>query len=109
MTKDTVKLNVFRFNPIEDNKPRYQEYGVERSEKMSVLSAIQYIYENLDGSLSMNCYYCYRKLCGLCVLRINGKNRLSCGTLVEGGMIIGPARGYRLSKDLAVDFSRKVR
>ncbi len=102
-----IKLKVFRFDPAADCRPTFQEYEVEKSEKMSVLSAVQQIYENLDGSLSFSGYFCYRKLCGLCQMKINGKNRLSCRTQVEDGMIIEPAPGYPLIKDLAVDFAGK--
>jgi len=105
MGQETIKLKIFRFDPTVDSKPTFREYEVEKSEKMSVLSAVQYIYENLDGSLSFSAYFCYRKLCGLCQMKINGKNRLTCRTLVEDGMVIEPAPGYPLIKDLAVDFS----
>ncbi|NWF57344.1 MAG: hypothetical protein HXY45_21400 [Syntrophaceae bacterium] len=105
MALPEIKLKVYRFTPGRDIQAEYREYKVEKTEKMSVLSALQYIYENLDGSLSMSGYFCYRKLCGLCQLRINGKNRLSCRTAVKDGMIIEPPEGYPLIKDLAVDFS----
>ena len=105
MERGKIRLKVFRFNPTVDSRPIFQEYEVEKSEKMSVLSAIRQIYETLDGSLSFSGYFCYRKLCGLCQMKINGKNRLSCRTRVEDGMIIEPAPGYALIKDLAVDFS----
>ena len=107
MNTDKIRLQIFRFDPKVDNQPKFQEYEVDRTQKMSVLSTIQYIYENLDGTLSMNGYYCYRKLCGLCRLRINGKNRLSCRTPVEDAMVIEPVPGYPLIKDLVVDFSAK--
>lgn len=105
MNLQKIKLKVFRFDPKVDSRPTFQEYEVEKTEKMSVLSAVQYIYENLDGSLSLSGYFCYRKLCGLCQMKINGKNRLSCRMRVDDGMIIEPAPGYPLIKDLAVDFS----
>jgi succinate dehydrogenase/fumarate reductase-like Fe-S protein len=107
MKTPKIRLQVRRFTPGRDAGPEYREYEVEKTEKMSVLSALQYIYENLDGSLSLSGYFCYRKLCGLCRVRINGKNRLGCRTGVEDGMIIEPAEGYPLIKDLAVDFSAK--
>ena len=107
MSTDKIKLHIFRFDPKLDNAPSFQEYEVARTEKMSVLSAIRYVYENLDGTLSINGYYCYRKLCGLCRVRINGKNRLSCRTLVEDGMVIEPVGGHPLIKDLVVDFSQR--
>jgi succinate dehydrogenase/fumarate reductase-like Fe-S protein len=105
MSLQKIKLKVCRFDPSVDRGPAFQEYEVEKTEKMSVLSAVQYIYEKLDGSLSLSGYLCYRKVCGLCQLRINGRNRLSCRTRVEDGMVIEPASGYPLIKDLAVDFS----
>jgi len=107
MDPKVIRLKVFRFNPGIDERPRFQEYEVVHESSMSVLSALQYIYERLDGTLSLNGYFCYRKLCGLCMLRINGKNRLSCRTLVEDNMTIEPPGGHPLIKDLVVDFSSK--
>ena len=107
MSLQKIKLKIYRFDPQVDSSPTFQEYQVEKTEKMSVLSAVQYIYEKLDGTLSLNGYFCYRKVCGLCQLKINGKNRLSCRTLVADGMMIEPPRGYPLIKDLVVDFSAK--
>ncbi len=105
MSEKKIKVRVSRFDPEVDKQPSFQKYEVLKTEKMSVLSAIQYIYEQLDGSLSFSGYFCYRKLCGLCQMKINGRNRLSCRTRVEDAMIIEPAAGYPLIKDLAVDFS----
>ncbi|MBW1997453.1 MAG: hypothetical protein JRJ29_05730 [Deltaproteobacteria bacterium] len=107
MDTERIRIKVFRFDPEKDREPRFQEYEIVKDEKMSVLSAVQYIYENLDGSLSIQGYYCYRKLCALCMLRVNGKNRLACRTLVEEGMTIEPVRQYPLIKDLVVDFSSR--
>ncbi|HSR09850.1 MAG TPA: 2Fe-2S iron-sulfur cluster-binding protein [Thermodesulfobacteriota bacterium] len=100
-----IRLKVSRFDPAVDSRPRLQEYEIEKTEKMSVVSALRRIYESLDPSLSYSGYFCYRRLCGLCQMKINGKNRLGCRTPVEDGMIIEPAPGYPVIKDLAVDFS----
>ena len=102
---ETIRLKIFRFDPSRDKKPRFQEYEIEIDEKMSVLGALQYIYYNLDASLSIQGYFCYRKLCTVCMLRINGKNKLGCRTLVEDNMTIEPVKQYPLIKDLVVDFS----
>jgi len=106
MAHERIRLTVFRFDPAEDQEPRFVEYEVEKDEKMSVLSALQYIYENVDGTLSLNGYFCYRRLCTLCLLRINGKDRLSCRVPVENGMTIEPVKGFPHIKDLVVDFGR---
>ena len=105
MEPETLRLKIFRFDPSKDKKPRFQEYEIKKDEKMSVLSAVQYIYRNLDAGLSIQGYYCYRRLCTVCMLRINGKNKLGCRTLVEDNMTIEPVNQYPLIKDLAVDFS----
>ena len=105
MEQSKIEIKVFRFDPTGDEKPRFQEYEIVKDEKMSVLSALQYIYRNLDASLSIQGYYCYRKLCTVCMLRINGKNKLGCRTLVEDNMTIEPVKQYPLIKDLVVDFS----
>ena len=105
MEQSKIEIKVFRFDPTGDEKPRFQEYEIVKDEKMSVLSALQYIYRNLDASLSIQGYYCYRKLCTVCMLRINGKNKLGCRTLVEDNMTIEPVNQYPLIKDLVVDFS----
>lgn len=107
MDRKTIRLKVFRFDPAKDKNPRFQEYEIEKEDKMSVLRALQSIYENTDGTLSINGYYCYRKLCTLCMLRINGRNKLSCRTLVQDNMTIEPVKEYLLIKDLVVDFSSK--
>jgi len=104
-TPETIRLKIFRFDPSRDKNSRFQEYEIEKDEKMSVLSALQYIYRNLDAGLSIQGYYCYRKLCTVCMLRINGKNKLGCRTLVEDNMTIEPVKQYPLIKDLVVDFS----
>ncbi len=107
MADEKIRIKIFRFDPAADPHPRFQEYEIQKPEKMSVVSAVQYIYENLDPFLSFSGYFCYRKLCGLCQMKINGKNRLACRTPVEDGMIIEPAPGYPVIKDLAVNFSAK--
>lgn len=105
MAPETIRLKIFRFDPSKDKKSRFQEYEIEKDEKMSVLSALQYVYRNLDATLSIQGYYCYRKLCTVCMLKINGKNKLGCRTLVEDNMTIEPVKQYPLIKDLVVDFS----
>ena len=106
---ETIRLKIFRFDPSIDKSSRFQEYEIEKDEKMSALSALQFIYRNLDAGLSIQGYYCYRKLCTVCMLRINGKNKLGCRTLVEDNMTIEPVKHYPLIKDLVVDFSKGKR
>ncbi|MEM2896314.1 MAG: 2Fe-2S iron-sulfur cluster-binding protein [Candidatus Bathyarchaeia archaeon] len=101
MSQRTVKVKVFRFNPSVDEKPHYQIYEVPLTRGMSVLDMLDYIYENLDGSLA---YYdhaaCRQAMCGGCTLIINGKPSLACQTFVEGDMTVEPLKKFNVVRDL---------
>ena len=78
------------------------DYEIEASEHMSVLSALQKVYAAKDQELAFHGYACYRLVCGLCSYCIDGKDQLACKTLVRDGMVIGPAKGKEIVKDLVV-------
>jgi len=98
----SVRVKVFRFNPKVDKEPRYQMYEVPKESYMSVIDVLDYIYENLDGSLG---YYscCRRGICGRCTVVINGQAKLSCLTMVEGDITIDPLPRREVIRDLVVD------
>lgn len=77
-----VKVKLFRFNPNNDEKPRYETYIVPLlHENMSILSLLVYITENIDPSLAY--YYSCRQVgqvgrCGGCDILINGRGGQAC-------------------------------
>ncbi len=81
---------------------------------MSVLQALQYIKDELDGSLSFR-WSCRQAICGSCGMMIGGKPRLSCQTFVRD-LLPGPVRvealaHFPIERDLVVDlegFMRKL-
>ena len=96
----TVKVP--RFDPSKDKRIRYQTYRVPIQFGMSILDALEYIYENLDTSLG---YYghaaCRRGVCGRCTLIINGKASLACQTLMSMKVTIEPPGKFKVIRDLA--------
>jgi fumarate reductase iron-sulfur subunit len=97
------KVSVFRFDPGVDKAPRYDMFEVPFEEGRSVLGALKYIYENLDSSLA---FYnsCRIGKCTGCHLKVNGKTRLACTTVVEEqDLLLEPMPGYRVVRDLMVD------
>ena len=52
MTERTITARVFRMDPSVDEEPRYQEYRVPFEEGMSAMDVLDYIYQNLDGTLA---------------------------------------------------------
>jgi len=68
---------------------------------MSVMDALDHIYQNLDGTLA---YYdhagCSLGICGRCTGKINGKPGLFCQTPVQGGVTLDPVKEDRVLRDL---------
>lgn len=101
MTEDKkkIKVKVFRFNPRQDKEPSYDTFEVPLSKHMTVLTVLNYIYENLDSSLAYN-YSCKEGLCHACALIVNGEACEACSTLVKGEITIEPPSGFEVIKDL---------
>ena len=52
MTVEMIKVTVFRYDPGVDLEPYYQAYEVPWETGMSAMTALDYIYNNLDGTLA---------------------------------------------------------
>jgi succinate dehydrogenase/fumarate reductase iron-sulfur protein len=96
---ETIKIKVYRFNPKKDTEPHYETYDIPFVEGMSVRNALDYIRDNIDGSLA---YYisCRIGKCLGCVATIDGKNKLICTTVFKPDMTIEPLKGREVIKDL---------
>lgn len=105
-TPSLVTLKVWRFDPEVDKKPYFQSYQVPVSKGLTVLGALFYVTDRVDGSLSYR-YCCRAGVCGSCAMYINGAYRLACETQVslfpDGEITIGPLPRMRVIKDLVVD------
>ena len=101
-----VSLKVYRFNPEVDRKPHYKNYQLEADPTDRVLDLLEYIKGNFDGTLSFR-RSCAHGICGSDAMRINGRNRLACKTLVKdlpgNKILVEPLLGLKVIKDLIVD------
>jgi len=104
--KITVKVR--RFDPSKDKKPFFQEYSVEADPMDRVLDLLMTIKRAQDGTLSFR-KSCAHGVCGSDAMRINGKERLACKTLVkdvadgEGDtIVVEPLKNLAVEKDLMV-------
>jgi succinate dehydrogenase/fumarate reductase iron-sulfur protein len=110
--ESTIKVSVYRSPELDSEdiqkEGEYKEYEIPKQEQMTIMSALNYITENIDSSLA---FYrsCRIGKCTGCLVDVNGQNKLSCVTLLENGMKIGPAKNYKIIKDLVVDFSSKIK
>lgn len=83
-----------------------QTYTIDLEEPMTVLMVLQQIYETEDATLAFRNYQCYRGICHACMMMINGRKMRSCSYLIRPGeeVLIAPLEGYRVIRDLVVDF-----
>lgn len=84
-------------------------YTVPCTEPATVYGLLRRIYEEQDSTLAFRAYRCYQGICTSCLVSLNGKTVKSCSIVVEPGsrIQVGPAPGYEIIADLAVDFSRR--
>ena len=101
MSERRIEVRAFRFDPSVNETPFYQTYEVPLEEGMSVMDALDHIYQNLDGTLA---YYdhagCSLGICGRCTGKINGKPGLFCQTPVRGAVTLDPVVEARVLRDL---------
>ena len=102
-----VTMTVRRFDPENDAEPRWVDYDVELYSTDRVLDALHKIKWEVDGSLAFR-RSCAHGICGSDAMRINGRNRLACKTLIKDLDISKPIyveaiKGLPLEKDLIVD------
>jgi succinate dehydrogenase / fumarate reductase iron-sulfur subunit len=103
----TVTMRVRRFNPEVSAEATWQDFQLEIDPKERVLDALHKIKWDLDGTLTFR-RSCAHGICGSDAMRINGKNRLACKTLIkdispEKPITVEPIKGLTVLKDLVVD------
>jgi succinate dehydrogenase / fumarate reductase iron-sulfur subunit len=103
----TITLNIRRFLPEVDAEARWESFDVEVYSTDRVLDALHKIKWEQDGTLSFR-RSCAHGICGSDAMRINGRNRLACKTLIKDLDITQPIyveaiKGLPLEKDLIVD------
>jgi fumarate reductase iron-sulfur subunit len=108
----TIEIECLRFNPETDAAPRHQTYQVPFTDDMSVLQGLQYIKDELDGSLTFR-WSCRMAICGSCGSMVNGVPQLSCHTFLRNyypdKVCVEPLNHFPILRDLAIDQTDFVR
>ena len=102
-----VTFIIRRFDPEVDEEPHWVDYDVDMYATDRALDALFKIKADQDGSLTFR-RSCAHGICGSDAMRINGRNRLACKTLIKDLDIDKPVyveaiKGLPLEKDLMVD------
>jgi fumarate reductase iron-sulfur subunit len=111
---DQIKLQVTRYRPETETEPVFQEYEVPCPRDWVILDGLNYIKDQLDGSLSYR-WSCRMGICGSCGMTVNGEPKLTCATFLAdyapGPVRVEPLRSFPVIRDLVVeigDFMRKL-
>jgi len=101
-----VAFNIRRFQPEVRDDPYYETFEFEAEPTDRVLDGLNHIKWHMDGTLALR-RSCQHGICGSDAMRINGRNRLACKTLlrdVGAEVTVEPLMGFPVLKDLIVDF-----
>ncbi len=104
----TIRIECLRYEPGVDTEPRYQAWQVPFTDDMSVLQGLQYIKDQLDGSLTFR-WSCRMAVCGSCGMLVNGKPMLTCEAFLRDfaadGIRVEPLSHFPIMRDLVIDQS----
>jgi len=82
-TDKMVALEVFRFQPEENDEEHYfDRYEVPYHEDWVVLDALNHIKDEIDGTLSYR-WSCRMGVCGSCGMMVNGEAKLTCAAFLR--------------------------
>jgi fumarate reductase iron-sulfur subunit len=103
-----ITLRVARYRPEQEDVPTFDEYEVPLRRDWAVLDGLNYIKDELDGTLSYR-WSCRMGICGSCGAMVNGEPKLTCGTFltdyVPGPVRIEPLANFPVIRDLVVELT----
>lgn len=100
-----MTVKIYRFHPEEEKEPHYDTFCVDirREERKTVMDLLEYIGGNLDSTLSFYSHSkCGQGICGRCAVKVNGKVKLACNTVLTGEDIVLEPAGSQVVKDLVI-------
>jgi fumarate reductase iron-sulfur subunit len=105
---EKATLEVSRYRPEQEEHPTWERFEVPYRSEWMVLDALNYIKDEVDGSLSYR-WACRMGVCGSCGMMVNGEPVLTCATYVEsllpGPIKVEPLRGFPIIRDLVTDLT----
>ena len=102
-----ITLKVRRYNPEISDEAHWDEWTLTMYGTDRVLDALHKVKWEHDGTVSFR-RSCAHGVCGSDAMRINGRNRLACKTLLKDldtskPILVEPIKGLPVEKDLIVD------
>jgi len=108
---ETMKLEVFRFLPDEGELPNFQTYEVPYRDDWVVLDALNYIKDEIDGTLSYR-WSCRMGVCGSCGMMVNGEPKLTCSAFLRdyypNQIKVEPLNYFPVIRDLIINMDQFI-
>jgi len=103
---ESITIEIRRYRPEQEDEPVWQSFEVPCRDEWMVLDGLNYIKDELDGSLSYR-WACRMGVCGSCGMVVNGEPVLTCATYLSsflpGPVRVEPLQGFPVIRDLVVD------
>jgi fumarate reductase iron-sulfur subunit len=103
-----ITLEIFRYRPEAESEPVFQSYEIPFRKDWVILDALNYIKDNIDGTLSYR-WSCRMGVCGSCGMMVNGTPVLTCATFLEkclpGPIRVEPLKNFPVVRDLVIEMS----
>jgi fumarate reductase iron-sulfur subunit len=103
--RQTVRFEVLRFRPEEDQDPVWQTYDVPCMPDWVVLDALNHIKDEIDPTLSHR-WSCRMGVCGSCGMMVNGRPKLTCSAFIRDytpPIRVAPMANFPIVRDLVVE------
>ena len=96
----------FKIKRYFDKKEKIVEYEIPLKEP-TLLEALQYIKTKIDPSLTFSSG-CRSEVCGSCAVRVNAREKLSCGYKLKENDLVEAVNHSKVIKDLVVDIEKPL-
>ncbi|TMA59560.1 MAG: succinate dehydrogenase/fumarate reductase iron-sulfur subunit [Deltaproteobacteria bacterium] len=115
MAEPSITLEIFRYRPEVEQEPTFQRYTVPYRADWVVLDALNYLKDQVDGTLSYR-WSCRMGVCGSCGMMVNGTPKLTCAAFLKdyypAPIRVEPLANFPVERDLVInmdDFLQKLR
>ena len=99
-----MKINIKRFSKDKSFENKVYQYDIKED---NLLKALYEIKINIDSTLTFRCG-CKSGVCGSCVIKVNGVEKLACKTRIKDSDLIEPINNSTIIKDLVADVSHET-
>jgi fumarate reductase iron-sulfur subunit len=98
-----MNIQIKRFSRDRSDQNGIFKYTIP--DGLTLLQGLQYIKSSIDPTLSFGAG-CRSGICGICSVRVNGKEQLSCSYIPNDGDLVEPLAYHETKRDLIVDRDR---